>query len=418
MIRKLEYHIVSLIIVAVHVKLFMHNVFFMKWKWDLCHIYFCSFITYNSMIVLCCLNIFMKLKRFDLKNYPADEIDLCRSNTNKKKLHPYVSFERLDLVNMKFLNLLYGAAFFAPWKIVFLLIISGMNIFICVVLSLIMGKNEGDQKDNAIVKVYLKFLKIICRVGLWLFGVNRVESYYLCDDEWPKNIVSNHISAVDPFYFISEHASSFVAKKSLRKDIFVGLSVIALRCVFVYREKFEDRRIALESIKERQLLVQDKKNNYPSFVIFSEGTTSNGIQVIEQKKGAFFSLLPITPVLLIYDYGFLNPSYDILPFSWWLFLICANSIALKTYWLPKVYPPDPKKYPKLSEEERINIFHDEVSKIMFQNMKKYNPKAPQDIDDYNDWPGSLRIKTEFFQKALGKIATEYLSKEKKRSEYK
>ncbi|SBT56485.1 phospholipid or glycerol acyltransferase, putative [Plasmodium ovale wallikeri] len=319
-----------------------------------------------------------------------------------------------------------------------------------------MRKKEENQDDNALIKIYLKILKIICRVSLWLFGINRIESHYLCDNEWPKNIVSNHVSAVDPFYFISEHACSFVAKKSLRRDVFIGLSVIALRCVFVYREKSEDRKVALESIKERQILVNNKKNNYPSFVIFSEGTTSNGMQVIEQKKGAFFSLLPITPVILIYDYDFFNPSYDILPFTWWLILIASNvrennhnslpykcalrggidtyicncactyiymhrtyqSISLRTYWLPKVNPPDPKKHAHLTEEEMVNIFHDDVSQIMFQNMKKYNPKSPKDVDNYNDWPGSLRLKMEFFQSALGSIATNYLTKEKSRSETK
>ncbi|CRG96690.1 phospholipid or glycerol acyltransferase, putative, partial [Plasmodium gallinaceum] len=286
-----------------------------------------------------------------------------------------------------------------------------------VIISFLL-RNTNENEDSPILKFYLKFLKMVCRISLWIFGINKIESHYLCDKEWPKNIVSNHVSALDPFYFISEHACSFVAKKSLRKDRFIGASVLALKCVFVYREKLEDRKKALESIKERQLLVNDKKNNYPSFVIFSEGTTSNGMQIIEQKKGAFFSLLPITPVLLVYDYDIFNPSYDILPFTWWVFLSAANyqSMELRTYWLPKVYPPDEPEHANLTEEEKINIFHDKVSKIMFQNMKKYNPKAPQDIDDYNDWPGSLRLKVDYFQTALGKVATKQLNKEKNLSE--
>ncbi|VWU49488.1 phospholipid or glycerol acyltransferase, putative, partial [Hepatocystis sp. ex Piliocolobus tephrosceles] len=287
-----------------------------------------------------------------------------------------------------------------------------------VTISTFMKKKSENGYDSSILNIYQKFLKGICKISMWLVGVNRVEDHYLCDKEWPKNIVSNHVSALDPFYFISQHACSFVAKKSLRKDFIVGLSVLALKCVFVYREKSEDRQAAIESIKARQLLVNEKNSSYPSFVIFSEGTTSNGVQLIEQKKGAFFSLSPITPVLLIYDYKFFNPAYDVIPFIWWCILISANyaSITLRTYWLPKVYPPDEKKHANLSESEKINIFHDKVSKIMFQNMKLYNPKAPKDVDDYNDWPGSLRVKLEFFQASLGKIAVKYLNKEKKKSE--
>ncbi|SBT76336.1 phospholipid or glycerol acyltransferase, putative [Plasmodium ovale] len=420
MIKKFEYHIVSHVLFVLNVKLFLNKVFYVKWQWDIFHIYFCLLITYISVLVTYATAVYVNLKKFDLKNYPVDKIQSCKSNTNRKNIHPYMSFERMDLVNMKYTKLLYGAIFFCPWKLLAQLLLSLTNIIICFLFSLFMRKKEENQDDNALIKIYLKILKIICRVSLWLFGINRIESHYLCDNEWPKNIVSNHVSAVDPFYFISEHACSFVAKKSLRRDVFIGLSVIALRCVFVYREKSEDRKVALESIKERQILVNNKKNNYPSFVIFSEGTTSNGMQVIEQKKGAFFSLLPITPVILIYDYDFFNPSYDILPFTWWLILIASNyqSISLRTYWLPKVNPPDPKKHAHLTEEEMVNIFHDDVSQIMFQNMKKYNPKSPKDVDNYNDWPGSLRLKMEFFQSALGSIATNYLTKEKSRSETK
>ncbi|CAG9480472.1 unnamed protein product [Plasmodium vivax] len=419
MIKKLVYHIVAYIIFALHLKLFIHKVFYTKWTWDMYHIYFFVSTLYVSLLTIYAIAVFCNLKKFDLKNYPVEEIQSCKNYVNKKNLHPYSSFERLDLVNMNFFKLLYGSIFMASWKILAHLVLAGTNILVCFLLSFFMGKNKEDQ-ENTIVRIYLKFLKFICRASLWLFGINDIESHYLCDMDWPKNIVANHVSALDPFYFISEHACSFVAKKSLRKDLIVGLSVIALRCVFVYREKSEDRKIALEIIKERQTMVEQKKNNFPSFVIFSEGTTSNGMQVIEQKKGAFFSLLPITPVLLVYDYDFFNPSYDILPFTWWLILIASNyqSMSLRTYWLPKVYPPDKKKFPNMTEEERINVFHDEVSKIMFQNMKKYNPKAPQDIDDYNDWPGSLRIKMEFFQAALGNIATKYLITEKSRSEKK
>ncbi|CAA9987412.1 phospholipid or glycerol acyltransferase, putative [Plasmodium knowlesi strain H] len=419
MIKKFVYHIVAYIIFALHLKIFIPKVFNEKWTWDIYHIYFCMATFYVSLLTIYAIAVFCNLKKFDLKNYPVEEIQSYKNNGNKKNIHPYSSFERLDLVNMNFMKLLYGAIFMAPWKTIALIILSLTNILVCFLFSFFMGKNKEDQ-ENGIVKVYLKFLKFICRASLWLFGINEIESNYLCDMDWPKNIVANHVSALDPFYFISEHACSFVAKKSLRNDFIVGLSVICLRCVFVYREKSEDRKIALESIKERQLLVEEKKNNFPSFVIFSEGTTSNGMQIIEQKKGAFFSLLPITPVLLVYDYDFFNPAYDILPFTWWFILIVSNyqSISLKTYWLPKIYPPDQKKFPKMTEEERINHFHDEVSKIMFQSMKKYNPRAPQNIDDYNDWPGSLRIKLEFFQAALGNIATKYIIKEKNRSEKK
>ncbi|ETW18537.1 hypothetical protein PFNF135_02556 [Plasmodium falciparum NF135/5.C10] len=417
MIRKLEYHIISYIIFALHVKLFMHTVFYAEWVWDLFHIYFCTIIVYVNILLIYGIRIYFGLKKLDLKYFPLEKIASCTNYKNKKNIHPYAAFERLDLINMKFMNLFYGIIFVATWKIAFIFFLSLMNLMVSLLIYPFL-KGKSDNLESPILFLYLKFLKLVCRLAIWAFGVNKIENNYLCDNEWPKNIVSNHISAVDPLFFISEHACSFVAKKSLSKDRMVGPSVLALKCVLVYREKSEDRKIALESIKERQLLINAKQNNYPSFVIFSEGTTSNGLQIIEQKKGAFNSLLPITPVLLIYDYDFYNPSYDIIPFTWWIFLSSSNyqGSTLRTYWLPKVYPPDKAQYPDLTDEERINIFHDEVSKIMFNHMKKYNPRAPKDVDDYNDWPGSLRFKLEYFQNALGNVATKHLNKEKNLSE--
>lgn len=417
MLERYEYHIVGFVLHALHVNLFLKNIAFYKWKWDWMHIYFIFLAVYVFFLVVYALRIYFLCGNLNLKNFPVENIASCKDYKNEKNLHPYAAFERSDLINMKVRNLLYGTIFMATWKILIILFLAVLNVTMCVVISYLF-QNVDDESDSIILQSYGKFLRRICKIAMWVFGINRVENNYLCDEEWPKNIVSNHISAIDPFYFISEHMCSFVAKKSLHGDRLIGASARTLKCVFVYREKLEDRQKALELIKERQILVNDKKKGYPSFVIFSEGTTSNGLQIIEQKKGAFFSLLPITPVLLIYDYNYFNPSYDILPFTWWLFLSTTTyeSIQLKTYWLPKVHPPSDEECVNMSEEERRDMFHDKVSKIMFANMKKYNPKSPQYVDDYNDWPGSLRLKLEYFQSALGKVAMKHLNKEKNLSE--
>ncbi|EWC76818.1 hypothetical protein C923_02513 [Plasmodium falciparum UGT5.1] len=239
MIRKLEYHIISYIIFALHVKLFMHTVFYAEWVWDLFHIYFCTIIVYVNILLIYGIRIYFGLKKLDLKYFPLEKIASCTNYKNKKNIHPYAAFERLDLINMKFMNLFYGIIFVATWKIAFIFFLSLMNLMV--------------------------------------------------------------------------------------------------------------------SRKKKELMILQFYVNY-------QGST------------------------------------------------------LRTYWLPKVYPPDKAQYPDLTDEERINIFHDEVSKIMFNHMKKYNPRAPKDVDDYNDWPGSLRFKLEYFQNALGNVATKHLNKEKNLSE--
>ncbi|SCN59572.1 phospholipid or glycerol acyltransferase, putative [Plasmodium chabaudi chabaudi] len=415
MMKKLEYHMISHILFGFHLRLFLNTVYNKPWEWDKYHIYFCILITYVTIIVSFAIRIYFSFHKLDLKKYPADKIVVPQPIKTTKNVHPYAAFERLDLVNMRILNLVYGAAFVAPWKLVILVLMAFSNLSVCMIISLFSKKGNDNEESITVIKIYSIVLKVICKFLLWLMGINRIENEYLCDNEWPKNIVSNHVSALDPIYFIQEHACSFVAKRSTRNDFFVGLSIRVLRCVCVHRETPEDRKTALDNIRERQLAVNKKNSNYPSFVIFSEGTTTNGRQIIAQKKGAFNALLPVTPVLLVYKYDFLNPAYDSIPYDWWVFLmICTyQSISLKAYWLPKVHPPSKEKYPNLTTEERIDMFHDEVSKIMFQSMKKYNARAPQDLDDYNDWPGSLRMKHYFYKTALGSLSEAYFKNESK-----
>ncbi|SCM20177.1 phospholipid or glycerol acyltransferase, putative [Plasmodium chabaudi adami] len=415
MMKKLEYHMISHILFGFHLRLFLNTVYNKPWEWDKYHIYFCILITYVTIIVSFAIRIYFSFHKLDLKKYPADKIVTPHPIKSTKNVHPYAAFERLDLVNMRILNLVYGAAFVAPWKLVILALIAVSNLSVCMLISLFSKKGNDSEESITVIKIYSIVLKVFCKFLLWLMGINRIENEYLCDNEWPKNIVSNHVSALDPIYFIQEHACSFVAKRSTRNDFFVGLSIRVLRCVCVHRETPEDRKTALDNIRERQLAVNKKNSNYPSFVIFSEGTTTNGRQIIAQKKGAFNALLPVTPVLLVYKYDFLNPAYDSIPYDWWIFLMLCTyqSISLKAYWLPKVHPPSKEKYPNLTTEERVDMFHDEVSKIMFQSMKKYNARAPQDLDDYNDWPGSLRMKHYFYKTALGSISDAYFKNESK-----
>ncbi|KEG01761.1 phospholipid or glycerol acyltransferase, putative [Plasmodium vinckei vinckei] len=418
MMKKLEYHMISQILFGFHLRLFLNTVYNKPWEWDKYHIYFCILIIYISIIVIYVLKMYFLFYKLDLKNFPADKINVQPPVKNTKNVHPYAAFERLDLVNMSIFKLMYGATFVAPWKVVLVMLLAIFNLSITTFISLFSNKGNDTEENVTVIKIYSIILKRVCRILLWLMGVNRIENQHLCDNEWPKNIVSNHVSALDPLYFIQEHACSFVAKRSIRDDFFIGLSIRVLKCVCVQRETAEDRKAALDNIRERQLAVNKKDSNYPSFVIFSEGTTTNGKQLISLKKGAFNALLPITPVLIVYKYDFLNPAYDSIPYDWWVILMLCTfqSISLKAYWLPKVHPPSKEKYPDLTTEELIDMFHDEVSKIMFQSMKKYNPKAPQDIDDYKDWPGSLRMKFAFYKYALGSLTDEFFKNESKPSQ--
>lgn len=49
-------------------------------------------------------------------------------------------------------------------------------------------------------------------------------------------------------------------------------------------------------------------------MVFAEGSTSNNTSLMEFKKGAFVSVLPVKPIVLRYEYDLMSNTYDIVPF--------------------------------------------------------------------------------------------------------
>jgi len=74
-------------------------------------------------------------------------------------------------------------------------------------------------------------------------------------------------------------------------------------------------------------------------VIYVEGGVSNGTGLMQFKKGAFHSLRPVTPMVMKFEFGCVNPAFtlDILP------LIILN-LSLISYQhcevnlMPAIYP--------------------------------------------------------------------------------
>ena len=73
----------------------------------------------------------------------------------------------------------------------------------------------------------------------------------------------------------------------------MGIFCKELDCVFVNREANDSKRKVLELIMERQKLAVEGKAN--PIILFPEGATTNGKSMLEFKRGAFLSLLPVQP---------------------------------------------------------------------------------------------------------------------------
>jgi len=84
----------------------------------------------------------------------------------------------------------------------------------------------------------------------------------------------------------------------------------------------EARAKAIQAIRERQLDIEET-GELNAFLIFPEGTTSNGKQVMPFKQGAFLTEKTITPILLKYSDGLVSTAYDIIDLGPLLIMMCC-----------------------------------------------------------------------------------------------
>eukprot|EP00921_Rhytidocystis_pertsovi_P001667 GHVQ01002834.1.p1 GENE.GHVQ01002834.1~~GHVQ01002834.1.p1 ORF type:complete len:350 (-),score=17.98 GHVQ01002834.1:3754-4803(-) len=255
-------------------------------------------------------------------------------------------FERTDIERVTAYKALFGIFFVLPWRFLLFVVILAYNVIFFRLLTIVFPSVSDADKPGSPLS------RLVCRVGgrpgfrmaLWCFGVSEIREHDLggiqhnsCN---PICIVSNHVSNLDILYFIWRVFPSFVAKASIGTNVLLGPIARVLMCIFVDRESSVGRSRAYEQIRERQVVLK-AGGEFPPFLVFPEGTTSNGRSLLGFKKGAFASLVEVTPVVLIYRCSFVEASYEITPTSWWLALLLSSvgKITLDAYWLPPMCAP-------------------------------------------------------------------------------
>ncbi|HSW64848.1 MAG TPA: 1-acyl-sn-glycerol-3-phosphate acyltransferase [Dissulfurispiraceae bacterium] len=124
-----------------------------------------------------------------------------------------------------------------------------------------------------------------------------------CGEVWPlvQNeayfIVSNHVSYVDIIVLASVRPVAFLSKQDVKDWPILGRLASFAGTVFVNRHS---RRAALPAMQE----IEERIVHDVSVVVFPEGTTSDGLRLLEFKS-TFFDLpvrarLPVLPVALRY----------------------------------------------------------------------------------------------------------------------
>jgi len=122
----------------------------------------------------------------------------------------------------------------------------------------------------------------------------------LPDDEIAQTplLVSNHISYLDgPVLAACFKSPKIVAKAGTRDVPLIGRIMEDMDTVFVERGNSDSRNATLEAISEH--CTAWRSGDRP-MLIFPEGTTTNGEGLLDFKKGAFLSGVPVRPVIIVY----------------------------------------------------------------------------------------------------------------------
>ena len=125
------------------------------------------------------------------------------------------------------------------------------------------------------------------------------DDYDFTDDKYSL-VVSNHIGFFEVVLGMSLYAPGFIAKKDIKDYYFIGPISRAIHCLFVDRENQNEKKKIFDSLLERQQSFYNQKLFVP-LLLFPEGTCSCGRNILRFKKGAFYSLLPIKPIICTVD---------------------------------------------------------------------------------------------------------------------
>ena len=122
------------------------------------------------------------------------------------------------------------------------------------------------------------------------------EDYDFTNDKYSL-IISNHIGFFDVVVLMATYSVGLMAKIDVKAYYFVGPIATAMHCLYIKRESSEERKKIFEQLEERQKLFYEGKFLAP-LCLFPEGTTSCGRNILKFKKGTFYALLPVKPVII------------------------------------------------------------------------------------------------------------------------
>ena len=192
------------------------------------------------------------------------------------------------------------------------------------------------------------------------------EDYEFNPDEKYSLIISNHTGFYDIIMNMALHSCGFLSKEETKDIFLVGTISKGINCLFVKRESKEDRERIFVELEKRQKDFYEGRILSP-LCLFPEGTTTNGKYILKFKRGAFYSLLPIKPQIILLDN---NLNYSVAlgvgsAIMNYFRSLCYFGCKINLCELPVIKPTEYmfEKYSHLGEE-KWEVFAEVTRKIM------------------------------------------------------
>lgn len=182
-------------------------------------------------------------------------------------------------------------------------------------------------------------------------------------------IVSNHIGWADILIHMCVWLPSFVARDDTARLPFIGITSMAMGCLFVDREKGEQGKAVNKEflgvasrVKQRmEDVAAGRGPNRRPILLFPEGTTTNGEYLLPFRTGAFIAGVPLQPSILKYGPSRVSPAWETIGGAWHIFLMLTTLLHSVTVYELPVYMP--------SKEEKGNprLYADNVRAFMLKH---------------------------------------------------
>eukprot|EP00354_Favella_ehrenbergii_P004858 CAMPEP_0170467096 /NCGR_PEP_ID=MMETSP0123-20130129/10802_1 /TAXON_ID=182087 /ORGANISM="Favella ehrenbergii, Strain Fehren 1" /LENGTH=270 /DNA_ID=CAMNT_0010733375 /DNA_START=333 /DNA_END=1146 /DNA_ORIENTATION=+ len=141
----------------------------------------------------------------------------------------------------------------------------------------------------------------------------------------PK-IISPHVSCFDIQVLLTLFGGncSFVAGDFIKKVPILGSIAVKLGTVFVPRSGKADALTNVLSSMTRRTQLIEETGEFPTLIVFPEGTCTNNTTLTKFRRGAFMDERAVLPVTIKYRHGMVHPAIESLSEPHMVFLLACT----------------------------------------------------------------------------------------------